>query len=89
MALYMVPNLFMHSPMQRSCAAKAAHVARGVGERFPLLRVFFVVPNYSCLMFMQIHTRFYFNYIIYYGLLIFCCQNVAIFLILYCWFYFE
>ena len=27
---------------------------------------------------MQIHTHFYINYIIYYGLLIFCCQNVAI-----------
>ena len=27
----------MHSPMQKKCAAKAAHGARGVGERFPLL----------------------------------------------------
>ena len=26
---------------------------------------------------LQTHTRFYFNYIIYYGLLIFYCQNVA------------
>ena len=26
---------------------------------------------------MQIYTCFYFYYIIYYGLLIFCCQNVA------------
>ena len=32
---------------------------------------------------MQIHTYFYINYIIYYGLLIFCCQNVAAFIYLY------
>ena len=46
----------------------------------PLLKlgVFFVVINYISLSFMQIHTVFYFNYIIYSGLLIFCCQNVAI-----------
>ena len=46
---------------------------------YPLLElgVFFVVINYICLSFMQIHTYFYINYIIYYGLLIFCCQNVA------------
>ena len=43
---------------------------------FPL-GVFFVVFNYICLSFMQIHAHFYINYIIYYGLLIFCCQNVA------------
>ena len=42
------------------------------------LGVFFVVINYISLSFMQIHTVFYFNYIIYSGLLIFCCQNVAI-----------
>ncbi len=41
------------------------------------LGVFFVVLNCICLSFMQIHARFYINYIIYYGLLIFCCQNVA------------
>lgn len=45
-------------------------------ERFKL-GVFFVVFNYICLSFMQIHAHFYINYIIYYGLLIFCCQNVA------------
>ena len=43
--------------------------------------VFFVVLNYIYLSFMQIHTIFYFNYINYSGLLIFCCQNVAIFLL--------
>ena len=45
----------------------------------PLLKlgVSFVALNYICLSFMQIHTVFYFNYIIYSGLLIFCCQNVA------------
>ncbi len=36
-----------------------------------------VVINYISLSFVQIHTIFYFNYIIYSGLLIFCCQNVA------------
>ena len=41
------------------------------------LGVFFVVLNYICLSFMQIHAYFYINYIIYNGLLIFCCQNVA------------
>ena len=41
------------------------------------LGVFIIVINYFCLSFMQIHTHFYINYIIYYGLLIFCCQNVA------------
>ena len=39
--------------------------------------VSFVVLNYICLSFMQIHAIFYFNYINYSGLLIFCCQNVA------------
>ena len=39
--------------------------------------VFFFVLNYIYLSFMQIHACFYFNYIIYSGLLIFCCQNVA------------
>lgn len=45
----------------------------------PLLKlgVFFVVLNCICLIFMRIHAIFYFNYIIYSGLLIFCCQNVA------------
>ena len=41
------------------------------------LGVSFVVLNYFCLIFIQIHAHFYINYIIYYGLLIFCCQNVA------------
>ena len=41
------------------------------------LGVFFVDINYFYLSFMQIHTIFYFNYINYSGLLIFCCQNVA------------
>ena len=45
------------------------------------LGVSFVVLNYISLSFMQIHTVFYFNYIIYSGLLIFCCQNVATFLL--------
>lgn len=45
----------------------------------PLLKlgVSFVVLNYIYLSFMQIHAVFYFNYINYSGLLIFCCQNVA------------
>ena len=42
------------------------------------LGVFFVAVNYIYLGFIQIHAHFYINYIIYYGLLIFCCQNVAI-----------
>ena len=41
------------------------------------LGVSFVVLNYICLSFMQIHATFYFNYINYSGLLIFCCQNVV------------
>ena len=41
------------------------------------LGVSFVVLNYICLSFMQIHAAFYFNYINYSGLLIFRCQNVA------------
>ena len=41
------------------------------------LGVFFVVLNCIYLSFMQIHALFYFNYTIYSGLLIFCCQNVA------------
>lgn len=39
--------------------------------------VSFVNLNYICLSFIQIHTAFYFNYINYSDLLIFCCQNVA------------
>ena len=42
------------------------------------LGVSFVALNCICLDFIQIHAVFYFNYIIYSGLLIFCCQNVAI-----------
>ena len=41
----------------------------------------FVNVNYIYLSFVQIHTVFYFNYIIYYGLLIFCCQYVASFIL--------
>ena len=41
------------------------------------LGVFFVVTNSICLIFMRINACFYINYIIYYGLLIFCRQNVA------------
>ena len=41
------------------------------------LGVSFVILNYIYLSFMQIHAAFYFNYINYSGLLIFCCQNVA------------
>ena len=41
------------------------------------LGVSFVVINYICLSFIQIHAAFYFDYINYSGLLIFCCQNVA------------
>ena len=41
------------------------------------LGVFFIVINCICLSFMQIHTDFYSNYIIYFALLIFCCQDVA------------
>ena len=37
--------------------------------------------NYICLVYMQIHALFYFNYIIYSGLLVFCCQYVANFII--------
>ena len=46
---------------------------------YPLLElsVSLATLNCFCLSFMQIHASFYFNYIIYYGLLIFCCQNVA------------
>ena len=42
-----------------------------------MLGVSFAIINYICLSFMQIHTVFYFNYINYSGLLIFCCQYVA------------
>ena len=35
-AVMAVP-VFMHSPMQKMYAVKAAHGARGAGERFPLL----------------------------------------------------
>lgn len=41
------------------------------------LSVFFAILNYIYLSCVQIHAVFYFNYIIYYGLLIFRCQNVA------------
>ena len=47
------------------------------------LGVFFVFLNCICLIFIQIHAHFYINHIIYYDLLIFCCQNVAAFIYLY------
>ena len=47
------------------------------------LGVFFVVLNCICLSFMQIRAHFHINYIIYYGLLIFRCQNVAALIYLY------
>ncbi len=50
---------------------------REAENSFPL-GVFFVILNYICLSFMQIHTHFYINYIIYYGLLIFCCHSFII-----------
>ena len=42
------------------------------------LGVFLDVINYICLSFVCIHANIYFNYISYFGLLIFCCQNVAV-----------
>ena len=45
------------------------------------LGVFFDVINYICLSFARIHADIYFNYISYFGLPIFCCQNVATHLI--------
>ena len=55
-------------------------ILSGFQSKCPLfeLGVFFAVLNCICLSIMQIHAYFYFNYIIYSGLLIFCCQNVAI-----------
>ena len=54
----------------------------GFSKHFCLfeLGVSFVVLNCIYLSFIQIHALFY---IIYYGLLIFCCQNVATFTYLY------
>ncbi len=51
-----------------------------IRTKCPLLAlgVFIVIDNCIWLSFMQIHAYFYFYYIIYYGLLIFCCQNVAV-----------
>lgn len=47
---------------------------------YPLLElnVFFVFINCIYLISVQIHALFYFNQTIYSGLLIFCCQNIAI-----------
>ncbi len=52
---------------------------------YPLLElgVLFAVISYFYLSFVQIHAHSYFNYIIYCGLLIFCCQNIAAFTYLY------
>lgn len=52
-----------------------------VGTLLFELGVPFVVLNFICLSFMQIHAIFYFNYINYSGLLIFRCQNVATYLL--------
>ena len=41
------------------------------------LGVFLDIINYICLSFVCIHANIYFNYISYFGLLIFCCQSVA------------
>jgi len=58
--------------------APEAHAVRfflRTASRFSFpLGVFFVVLNRICLSFTQIHAHFYINYIIYYGLQIFCCQ---------------
>ena len=51
-----------------------------VKNRLLKLGVPLVVINCNYLSFVQIHAHFCINYIIYYGLLIFCCQNVAIML---------
>ena len=45
-------------------------------QLFPL-GVFIVALKYICLSFATITPDFYFNYIDYFDLLIFCCQNVA------------
>ena len=42
------------------------------------LGVFFNIINCICLSFVWVHADIYFNHISYFGLLIFCCQNVAI-----------
>ena len=42
------------------------------------LGVFFSIINCIYLSFVWVHADIYFNYIRYFGLLIFCCQNVVI-----------
>ena len=51
-------------------------IAGGLGFTFKL-GVSFAILTYICLSFMQIHVTFYFSYINYSDLLIFCCQYVA------------
>ena len=73
-------RIILESP-QSGESPKPSHFKGSKGHENPLvlfkLGVFFVVLNCIYLSFMQIHAHFYINYIIYYGLLIFCCQNVA------------
>ena len=70
-----IRNIFQFKQYQRN----TIHKYQNIRPLVLILGVFFVVINFICLSFMQIHAHFYINYIIYYGLLIFCCQNVAIF----------
>ena len=68
-----------HGGSRRDKAIPETPILSAFPGFYPLLElgVFFVALNCICLSFIQIHTYFYFNYIIYNGLLIFCCQNVA------------
>ena len=54
-------------------------ILKAFQSKCPLFKfgAFFVVLKYICLISVQIYADFYFNYIIYSGLLILCCQNVA------------
>lgn len=54
-----------------------SHIITYITLKSLKLGVPFVVSNYIYLSFVQIHALFYFNYIIYSGLLVFCCQYVA------------
>ena len=68
-----------HISVTKKIKIPEALVLSGFRLKCPLLKlgVFFIIINCICLGFMRIHAHFYINYIIYYGLLIFCCQNVA------------
>lgn len=80
----LILNLFfriiLESP-QSGESSKPSHFKGSKWHENPLvlfeLGVSFAVLNYIYLSFMQIHATFYFNYINYSCLLIFCCQNVA------------